>query len=242
METRVDEIAPDLFRISTYIAKVRLQFNQFLVRDDEPLLYHTGMRRMFPQVRAAVAKIIDPASIRWIGFSHFEADECGALNEWLSLAPHAEPVCGVVGAAVNINDFAERRARVMADGEILATGSRSFRFLVTPQVPHAWDATLLFEETGKTLFCSDLFLHTGDVAPVTGDDPVVRARQALVEFQAGPLADSIPYTPFTAATLARLAELGPRLLAVMHGSSHAGDGGHALRELAGMLAAVLGHG
>lgn len=239
-KTRVDEIAPDLFRISTYLPKVRLQFNQFLVRDDEPLLYHAGMRRMFRHVRDAVARVIDPARLRWIGFSHFEADECGALNEWLVLAPHARPLCGVIGAAVNINDFAVRRPRVMAHGALLATGQYRFRFLETPQVPHAWDASLLFEESGGTLFCSDLFLQTGDVEPLTGEGIVKRARLGLAEFQGGPLANSIPYTPLTDGTLTELAALRPQRLAVMHGSSFSGDGGQALRELAVMFRESLG--
>jgi flavorubredoxin len=240
METRVAEIAANLYRISIYIAKVDLQFNQFLVLDDEPLLYHTGMRRLFPQVRDTVAGVMDPTRLRWIGFSHFEADECGSLNEWLALAPDAVPVCGIVAAAVNINDFADRSARVLADGDILPTGRHRFRFLETPQVPHAWDASLLFEESGRTLFCSDLFLQNGDVEPITGEDLVERARQALAAYQAGPLANAIPYTPFTDATLARLAELKPEFLAAMHGSSFSGDGGRALRELAVMLKATLG--
>ena len=240
LETRVAEIAANLYRISTYIAKVDLQFNQFLVLDDEPLLYHTGMRRMFPHVRKAVAGVMDPSRLRWIGFSHFEADECGSLNEWLDLAPHAVPICGIIGAAVNINDFADRTPRVLANGDILPTGSYLFRFLETPQVPHAWDASLLFEETGKTLFCSDLFLQNGDREPLTGADLTERARQTLVAYQAGPLADSIPYTSLTDATLDRLVEIRPERLAVMHGSSFSGDGGHALRELANMFKATLG--
>jgi flavorubredoxin len=240
METRIDEIAPDLYRLSTYISQINLQFNQFLVNDDEPLLYHTGMRGMFPKVRDAVAKIVDPAGIRWIGFSHFEADECGSLNEWLALAPHAKPFCGVVGALVNINDFIGGRARIMATGEILATGRRRFSFLETPQVPHAWDASLLFEESGAILFCSDLFLQNGDLSPLTEEDLVEPARQALEAYQAGPLANPYPYSPLTHATLQMLAGLGPKLLAAMHGSSFSGDGERALRELAKMYEVTLG--
>ncbi len=164
MKPHIDEIAPNLYRISTYISTYDLQFNQFLVNDDEPLLYHTGMRKMFPLVRDAVAKVVQPSRIRWIGFSHFEADECGSLNEWLELAPHAESVCGIIGATVNINDFAHRRGRVLADNEVLTTGRCRFRFLETPQVPHAWDASLLLEETASILFCSDLFLQNGDAS------------------------------------------------------------------------------
>ena len=147
----VTEIAPDLYRISTYIPEIDLQFNQFLVKDDEPLLFHTGMKVMFPLVRDAVASVIDPSSIRWIGFSHFEADECGSLNEWLQTAPAAQPVCSMVGALVSINDFALRPALGMTDGEVLSTGGYRFRFLQTPHVPHCWEAGLLFEETKCTL-------------------------------------------------------------------------------------------
>ncbi len=240
METRVDEIAPDLYRLSTYIAKIDLQFNQFLVRDDEPLLYHTGLRGMFPEVRDAVARIVDPARIRWIGFSHFEADECGSLNEWRAIAPRAKPVCGTIGALVNINDFIGARAQVMADGETLSTGRHRFLFLQTPQVPHAWDASLLFEETGATLFCSDLFLQSGDLSPLTEEDVVESARQSLLAYETSPLPHAYPYTPYTDATLQMLAGLRPRILAIMHGSSFRGDGEQALRELAAMYAAVLG--
>lgn len=240
METRIDEIAPDLYRLSTYIAKIDLQFNQFLVNDDEPLLYHTGLRGLFPHVRDALATVVDPARLRWIGFSHFEADECGSLNEWLSLAPHAKPVCGKIGALVNINDYTGGRAHVMATGEVLATGRHRFRFLETPQVPHAWDASLLFEETGATLFCSDLFLQNGELCPLTEEDVVEPTRQSLLAYEAGPLPHAYPYASWTDATLQMLAGLRPKLLAIMHGSSFRGDGERALRELAVMYAATLG--
>jgi flavorubredoxin len=240
MKTRVDEIAPGLYRLSSYVAKIELQFNQFLVIDDEPLLYHTGLRRMFPEVRGAVAKVVDPARIRWIGFSHFESDECGSLNDWLVAAPHAEPLCGMVGALVNINDFTGKRARSMADGEVLATGKRRFRFLETPHVPHGWDSSLLFEESGATLFCSDLLLQNGDVTPLTGEDIVGPARQALLRYESGPLAHPYPYTSSTGATLGRLAGLQPKLLATMHGSSFSGNGAAALAGLATTYAETLG--
>jgi flavorubredoxin len=240
METRIDEISPNLYRLSTYIAKIDLQFNQFLVVDDDPLLYHTGMRGLFPQIRDAVTTVLDPARIRWIGFSHFEADECGSLNEWLALAPHAKPVCGQIGALVNINDFTGGRAHVLASGEVLATGRHRFQFLETPQVPHAWDASLLFEETSATLFCSDLFLQNGELRPLTEDDVVETARKSLLAYEAGPLAHPYPYASWTDDTLQMLAGLRPQLLAIMHGSSYRGDGARALRELAAMLAATLG--
>ena len=239
MQARIDEIAPDLYRISLYISKIRLQFNQFLFKDEEPLLYHTGMRGTFPEVRDAVASVIDPASLRWIGFSHFEADECGSLNDWLALAPHAEPLCGVIGAMININDFIGGRARTMANGESFTTGRRRFRFLETPHVPHGWDAGLLYEVTSSTLFCSDLFFHSGDPVPLTEEDVIEPARLSLVEYEAGPLHHSVPYTPLTDRTLNELAALKPRLLAVMHGSSFLGDGGLALRGIAAMLKETL---
>lgn len=240
MKTQVDEIAPDLFRISTYIAKFDLQFNQFLVRDDEPLLFHTGMLGMFDLVCQGVAKIIDPATLRWISFSHFEADECGSLNLWLATAPQAKPVCGVIGATININDFTDHRTRVLAEGEVLTTGRHQFRFLETPQVPHGWDAGLLFEETGRTLFCSDLFLQNGDVEPTTGQDILDRARKSLLGFEAGPLANSTPFTAKTQGVLNRLSDLDPHRLAVMHGSTFEGDGGGALKNLSIMMEEILG--
>jgi len=239
MKTRIDEIAPDLYRISTYFSGYDLQFNQFLVIDDEVLLYHTGMRKMFPLVREAVAKVVQPSRIRWIGFSHFEADECGSLNEWLSLAPQAEFISGTIAATVNLNDFALRRGRVLADGEILTTGRYRFRLLETPQVPHAWDASLLLEETESVLFCSDLFLQNGDVAPLTEEDLVAPARQALLAYQAGPLRHPMLNTCLTQNTLQALAGLKPKLLAVMHGSSFRGNGEGAVLDLSQMYAATL---
>jgi flavorubredoxin len=240
MQTRIDEIAPDLYRLSTYVARINFQFNQFLVIDDEPLLYHTGLRGMFPLVRDAVATVIEPVRIRWIGFSQFEADECGSLNEWLALAPHAKPVCGKIAAKVNINDYTGRRSHVMTTGEVLATGRHRFRFLETPQVPHAWDASLLFEESSATLFCSDLFLQNGALAALAEEDVVETARQSLLIYETGPLHHAFPYASWTDDTLQMLAGLRPELLAIMHGSSFRGDGARALRELAAMYAATLG--
>ena len=167
----VTEIAPDCYRISTYIPEIDLQFNQFVINDEEPLLFHTGMRSLFPLVHEAVASIIDPAQLRWISFSHFEADECGSLNEWLQIAPNAQPVCSMVGAMVSVNDFALRPAKGMLDGETFETGRHRFRFVQTPHVPHCWEAGLLFEETKGTLLCSDLFHQGGDVEPLNSSVP-----------------------------------------------------------------------
>jgi flavorubredoxin len=238
--TTVNEIAPDFYSISTYVPEFRLQFNQFLIKDEEPVLFHTGMKQMYPLVRDAVARVVDPSTIRWISFSHFEADECGALNEWLAVAPHAEPVCGLVGALVSVNDFASRPARVLTHDEILKTGKYRFRLRQTPHVPHNWEASMLFEEVGGTLLCSDLFTHEGDVEPVTEADVVERAKRALIDGQKGPFANAYPYTPMTEAILHGLADLRPKQLALMHGSAFSGNGERALRDLAVIMREVLG--
>lgn len=236
----IEEIAPDLYRISTYVSEADLQFNQFLVMDDEPLLFHTGMNSIFPLVRDDVARVIDPSRIRWISFSHFEADECGSLNEWLRLAPAAQPVCSMVGAMVSVNDFAIRPALGMADGDALKTGKHRFRFVQTPHVPHCWEAGLLFEETNATLLCSDLFHQSGNVEPLTESDVIGRARKTLVDYQAGPLANYMPYTKQTDGILQKLAGLRPRTIAPMHGSAYVGDGERAVRDLAIVMREVLG--
>lgn len=236
----IQEIAPDLYRISTYVPEIDLQFNQFLVKDDEPLLFHTGMRALFPSVLEAVSNLIDPSRLRWIGFSHFEADECGSLNEWLQLAPAAQPVCSMVGALVSVNDFAIRPALGMTDGEVLDTGKYRFRFVQTPHVPHCWEAGLLFEQTQGTLLSSDLFHQNGNIEPLTEADVIGRVRQTLVDYQAGPMANYMPYTKQTDSILQKLADLKPRTIAPMHGSAYVGDGERAIRDLAGVMREVLG--
>jgi len=240
---KVSEIAPDLFCISTFVPDFNLQFNQFLVRDEEPLLFHTGPRAMFVQVRDAVATVLDPATVKWIGFSHFESDECGSLPEWQQLAPQSTAVCSLVGKLVSVDDcMAVRPALGMTDGEVLKTGKYRFRFLHTPHVPHCWEAGLLFEETQGTLLCSDLFHQNGDVEAVTESDILERCRQVLVEYQQGPLANYLPYSTLTDPTLKRLAELHPKMLVTMHGSAYVGDGARALRDLAVMFKEVLAPG
>jgi len=235
----VTEIAPDVYRLSTFIPEIDLQFNQFLIRDDEPLLFHTGMNVLFPAVREAVATIMDPSRIRWISFSHFEADECGSLNQWLQIAPAAEAVCSFVGALVSINDFALRPAKAMNDGEILTTGQYRYRFVRTPHVPHCWEAGMLFEETKGTLFCTDLFHQAGDVEPSTQSDVIDRSRKTLVDYQAGPFANYMPYTKHTDGIMQNLAALNPQTLAPMHGSAYVGDGARAIRDLAAVMREVL---
>jgi flavorubredoxin len=237
---RVKEVAPDHYSISIYVQEFNLRFNHFLIKDDEPLLFHTGMRQMFPLVRDAVARVIDPSTLRWISFSHFEADECGALNEWLGVAPHAKPVCGLVEALVSVNDFSIRPARVLAHDEVLNIGKYRLRLRQTPHVPHNWEATLLFEEVTRTLLCSDLLTHKGDVEAATESDIVGRAKASLIEDQKGPFANAYPYTPLTDPILQGLADLRPRQLALMHGSAFLGDGERALRDLAVTMREVLG--
>jgi flavorubredoxin len=240
--TTITEIAPDVFRISTYLSVANLQFNQFLVKDEEPFLYHTGMRGIFPTVHNAVARILKPEDIRWIGFSHFEVDECGALNEWLKVAPAAQTVCSQVGALVNLNDFANRPPRGLAADEVFSTGKYRFRFRPTPHLPHGWDAGVFFEETQRTLFCSDLFHQNGDVEPLTESDIVERARQALIEYQGGLLMDYMPFTPKTERLLKEVAALQPQTLAAMHGSTFVGDGAQALHDLGRVMREVYGEG
>jgi flavorubredoxin len=234
------EIAPNVFRISIFVPPANLQFNHFLVKDDEPLLYHTGLRGLHAEIRDAVSKIINLADLRHISFSHFESDECGSLNEWLGAAPNADVICSQVGARVNLNDFIGRDARGLADGQTFSTGKYRFRYCQTPHLPHGWDAGLLFEETEKTLLCSDLFHQIGNVEALTSTDVVGRSRAAMKEYQTGILAEYVPYTPLTAQNLKKLAGLQPKTLAIMHGSSFTGDGAHALDDLNVMLREIFG--
>jgi flavorubredoxin len=234
------EIAPSVFRISIFAPRGNVQFNHFLVKDDEPLLFHTGLRGMHAEIREAVAKLINLSELRHISFSHFESDECGSLNEWLAAAPNSDVICSQVGARVNVNDFIGRETQALADGATFATGKYSFRFCRTPHLPHGWDAGVLFEETQKTLLCSDLFHQAGDVEPLTSADVVGRSRQALKEYQAGILAEYVPYTPLTAQNLKKLADLKPKTLAVMHGSSFTGDCVRALDDLELVYSEIFG--
>lgn len=233
--TFIHEIAPDLFRLSVYVPDFDMQFNHFLVRDEEPLLFHTGLKAMFPDLQKAVATLIDPAELRHIAWSHFESDECGALNDWLRLAPQAQGACTLVGKLVNVDDFAIRPPRGMTADDVLTTGRYRFRFVRSPHIPHGWDAGVLFEETQRTLFCSDLFHHFGDVAPLTSADLIEPTRQAMQRLQAGPLAGYMPYTRHTEGVLRTLAELNPQTLAVMHGSSYSGPAEQQLLDLADVI-------
>jgi flavorubredoxin len=237
---KITEIAPNIYRISVYAQWGDLQFNHFLVKDDEPLLFHTGLRGMYAEIREAVSKLINVSDLRHISLSHFESDECGALNEWLSVAPKADVICSQVGALVSVNDFIGRESGGLADGDCFSTGKYRFRYCQTPHLPHGWDAGVLFEETQKTLLCSDLFHQTGDVEPLTTSDVVDRSYQAMKGYQAGILADYVPYTPLTAQNLKKLADLQPKTLAIMHGSSYTGDCARALDDLSIVLREVFG--
>jgi len=242
METKVDEIAAGIYRLSTFVPEVAapagFTFNQFLLMGDDPLLFHCGHRRMFPLISAAVARVLRPERLRWLSFGHVEADECGAMNEWLGIAPNATVAHGTVASAVSLNDMADRAPRTLADGEVLDIGSMRLRYLDTPHVPHGWEAGVLFEETTGTLLCGDLFSHPGNGPAVTDADVVGPAMAAEDMFGFSSL------TPSTGPTIRRLADLTPKTLAVMHGSSFSGDCGQALRDLAdrydGRIRAALG--
>lgn len=227
----VSEIAPDVYRLSVFVKDFNLQFNHFLIKDDEPMLYHAGMRQMFPLLLEAVSKIMPPSEIKWIGFSHFEVDECGALNDWLQVAPNAQAVCSEVGAIVNMADFAIRPAHAMAENDVLNTGKHNYRFIRTPHLPHGWDAGVLFEETNKTLLCSDLFHQNGEVVDITDKDVLDSHKNSITALAQGPLMDYSPYTDRTQSMLYKLADLNPKTLATMHGSSFNGNCREALRDL-----------
>jgi flavorubredoxin len=237
---KIDEIAPDLFRISVFVPQIQMQFNHFLIKDDEPMLYHAGLKQMFPILLEAVKSLTDPSGIRWIGFSHFEVDECGALNDWLQIAPHAKAVCSEVGAMVNMSDFAIRPAFAMKTNDILQTGMRRYRFIRTPHLPHGWDAGVMFEESEKTLLCSDLFHQNGDLVAITDKDILDGYKSTMQNYEKGPLMEYSPYNHKTKELLLQLAGLQPKTLATMHGSSYFGDCSKALTELDGVMKEVWG--
>jgi len=227
MQTTVTEIADGIYRLSTLTDAVPggFTFNQFLVHGDEPLLFHTGPKGLFGPVSQALDTVVPVETLRWVTFGHWEADESGALNDWLTAAPHAELAVGTIGTMLSGNDQAIRPPRSLADGEVLDLGSRRVRWMDTPHVPHGWDAGLLFEETTRTLLCGDLFSQTGDTSIITGD--IVGPAAALEDIMG-----ATSLTPRTAPTIRRLADLRPSTLALMHGPSFSGDGASALLVLA----------
>lgn len=229
MSTKVDEIAPRIYRLSTFVPEIGptgFTFNQFLLDDDEPLLFHTGHRSMFPSVRDAVATVVPVERLRWIAFGHVESDECGAMNEFLGVAPHAEITHGALGCMVSLDEMADRPPRPLTNGETIELGTKRVRHIDTPHVPHGWEARVLYEETTNTLLCGDLFTHFGDGPALTEDDVVGPAGMAEDIFGATCLAPSTP------ETIDQLAALAPRTLAIMHGSSYTGDGAGMLTALA----------
>ena len=231
--TNVHEIADGIYRINTPVDLPDGQafsFNQYLLVDDEPLLFHTGPRRMFPLVREAVAAVMAVDRLRHVGLSHFEADECGALNEWLAVAPQAVPLCGQLAALVSVNDYADRAARALADGEELELGRHRIRWFDTPHMPHGWECGLMMDLSTRTFFCGDLFTQggSGEVALTEGD--ILGPSEAF----RGPM-DYYAHAPQTAAILEKLARENPTTLACMHGSAFRGDGAGLLRELSRAL-------
>jgi flavorubredoxin len=232
--TNVHEIAEGIYRINTPLSVVPggFSFNQYLVVDDEPLLFHTGLKRTFPLVREAIARVIPVERLRYVAFSHFESDECGALNALLAVAPRAVPVCGRVAALVSVEDFADRAPRPLAHGETIRLGKHEVRWLDAPHVPHGWETGFLFEEKTRTLLCGDLFTQGGTgEAPVTESD-ILGQSEAFRQ----PM-DYYSHSKNAGPILETLAATEPTTLACMHGSAWRGDGGALLRELARTLAA-----
>ncbi len=230
METKVDEIAERIYRFSTFAPEIAapagFTFNQFLIDADEPLLFHCGPRSLFPLVSKTLGAIIPVERLRWISFGHVEADECGAMNLWLSAAPQAQVIHGQIACMVSLNDLADRPPRALADGESIDLGGRRVRYIDTPHVPHAWESGLIYEETTSTLFCGDLFTQIGQGPALVTESVLDAAIAAENAFQATAL------TPATGPTIRMLATLAPRRLAMMHGSSYEGDCAALLSRLA----------
>jgi flavorubredoxin len=232
--TTVDEIARGIYRISTPVPPEAMpggfSFNQYLVAAEKPLLYHTGPRKLFEQICAAIEHVIPVSRLAYIGFSHVEADECGSLNEFLSLAPKAVPLCGQVAAMVSINDIALRPAKAMEDGEVLDLGGHRIRWIATPHVPHGWECSMAYEETTGTLLCGDLFTQPGHDNPALTEGDILESSEAF-RLQM----DYYSHSPETRHHLQRLAELRPQTLACMHGSAWRGDGARLLGQLSDRL-------
>jgi flavorubredoxin len=227
--TRIDEIAPAIYRISTPVKEFPggFSFNQYLVADDEePLLFHSGPRKMAPLVREAIAAVLPVDRLRWVGLSHVEADECGGLNELLAVAPKAQPVCSRVAAMVSVDDLADRPSRPLGDGEVLELGKARLRWIDTPHLPHGWDCGYLFEETTGTLLCGDLFTQPGaDNPPVTEGD-ILGPSEAMRDGM-----DYFAHSEGSRGLFEKLADTRPRTLACMHGSAWSGDGRRLILEL-----------
>ena len=228
METRVTEVADGVHQLTTHIPEIDFGFNQYLLAAEEPLLFHTGMRGVFPLVSGAIGRVLPPDSLRWVSFGHVEADECGAMNDLLALAPHATVAQGGIGCMVSIGDLADRPPRPLADGEVLDVGGHRLRWLDTPHVPHGWEAGVLFDETTGTLLCGDLFTRSGAYEATVADDILGPALAS----DAGDDWGSWSLRPTTGDVIRRLADLPVTTLAPMHGSAFTGDCPAALRDLA----------
>jgi flavorubredoxin len=236
MQPVVDEIADHIYRIATFVPEVSPEgftFNQFLIAAEEPLLFHTGPRGMFPLVAEAVATVVPVESLRWITFGHIEADECGSMNMWLAAAPGSQVAHGALGCDISLNDLCDRPPRALADGETIDLGGKRVRQISTPHVPHGWEAQVLYEETTGTLLCGDLFSQIGPGRALTTFDIVGPALAAEEMFHQSAMG------PSTVPTLRALGDLSPTTLAVMHGSSFHGDGRQALYDLADGYAAMM---
>jgi flavorubredoxin len=223
--TNIHEIADRIFRINTPVPD--FSFNQYLLLDDAPMLFHTGPRKLFPLVREAVASLIPVENLRYIAFSHVEADECGSLNEWLTVASQSIPVCGTVAAMVSIQDLADRAPQALADGEVLSIGRHSLRWFDAPHLPHAWECGYLMEERTKTLLCGDLFTQGGSDHPALTEADILGSSEEFRKKM-----DYYSHTKYGREMLERLAQAGPKTLACMHGSAWQGDGAELLRALA----------
>lgn len=231
--TNIHEIADGIYRINTPFALPEgdFSFNQYLIVDDRPMLFHAGPRRLFPLVREAIAAVLPPGNLCYIGFSHVEADECGALNDFLAIAAEAEPVCSRVGAMVSVADLADRPPRALGDGDTLDLGRHVLRWFDTPHLPHGWDCGLMFDQTTRTLLCSDLFTQPGTGAEAIVETDILGPSEAFRDAM-----DYYAHAPDTTAMLDRLAGERPATLACMHGSAWRGDGAALLRALAGSVA------
>ncbi len=231
MTAEVHEIAPNIFRISQFLeGAAPVEFSQFLIKADKPLMFHTGSKALFPDTLEAVKKVLDPRDLAYISWSHLESDECGALNDFLAAAPNAEPVAGMVTSLIGNDEFFSKKAKPMMDDNVLDLGDKKLRFLITPHVPHAWDAIMVFEETTRTLFVSDLFTVFGKPPAVTDKDMIEQSISALRS-----LPGYLPIGPHTSAVFDRLIGLDPKVIAGHHSAAYTGNAVRALKDLRGEL-------
>lgn len=239
--TTIDEIADGIYRISTPVPPETIpggfSFNQYLIADDRPMVYHTGPRKLFPVVSEAIESVLPLSSLAYIAFSHVEADECGSLNDFLAATPAAVPLCGQVAAMVSINDIANRPAKGMADGEVLELGRHRVRWFATPHLPHGWECSMAYEETTRTLLCGDLFTQPGHQHAAVTEDDILESSEAFRQQM-----DYYAHSPDTRLHLTRLSQLQPAMLACMHGSAWRGNAASLLLKLADRVSPATGKG